>query len=79
MKLATFDRLSLIVIGSVFAFSAGVAVVSWEWFPTDDWGHIASIPPNAINYAALLLPWLALLAYSVVRRQLTGKRREPDD
>jgi hypothetical protein len=79
VKLANFDRASLIVLGSVLVFSAGVAVTSWEWFPTDDWNDIASIPPNALNYAALLLPWLTLLAYSVVRRRLIDKREEPDD
>jgi hypothetical protein len=79
VKPATFDRVALLILGSVFVWSMGVAVTSWDWFPTDDWGEIASIPPNALNYAALLLPWLTMLAYLVARRRLFGKHDEPDE
>jgi H+/Cl- antiporter ClcA len=72
LKLVAFDRVFLAILGSVFGFSAVVAVTSWDWFPTDDWGDIASIPPNALNYAALLLPLLTLLVYLIARRRLFG-------
>jgi hypothetical protein len=65
----TFDRVSGLVISFSFGFSLGVALSSWEWFPTEgDWGHIASIPPGSLNYAALVLPWLVLLGYLLARR-----------
>jgi hypothetical protein len=33
-----------------------------------DWGHIAEIPPNILNCAALLLPWILNLLYLLTRR-----------
>jgi TRAP-type C4-dicarboxylate transport system permease small subunit len=69
MKIETYDRLSGVVILISFGFSIIVAVTSWKWFPTEgDWGHIAEIPPNRLNYTALLLPWIVLLLYLLTRR-----------
>jgi hypothetical protein len=79
MKPAAYDRVSAFVLAVVFGFSAGVAVSSWEWFPTEDWGDIASIPPTVVNYVALVLPWLTLLAYLIVRRRWIGNRIATDD
>jgi H+/Cl- antiporter ClcA len=79
LKPATFDRVSLVVLGFVLGFSAVVAVTTWDWFPTGEWGDIASIPANALNYAALLLPLLTLLVYVTVRRRWFEKRGEPGD
>jgi hypothetical protein len=75
MNLTTYDRVSAFVLAGVFGFSTGVAVTSWDWFPTDDWGDIASIPPTFVNYVALILPWLTLLAYLVIRRCGIRSRR----
>lgn len=69
MKIETYDRLSGVVIFISLVFTIIVAATSWKWFPTEgDWGHIAEIPPNIVNYAALLLPWLLILLYLLTRR-----------
>ena len=69
MRVQTFDKLSGAALSFTFGFSSGVAVASWKWFPTEgDWGHIAEIPKNALNYIALLLPLILLLLYLVFRR-----------
>ena len=69
MRVQTFDKLSGAALSFTFGFSFGVAVASWKWFPTEgDWGHIAEIPKNALNYIALLLPLILLLLYLVLRR-----------
>ena len=69
MRVQTFDKLSGAVLSFTFGFSFGVAVASWNWFPMEeDWGHIAEIPKNALNYIALLLPLILLLLYLLLRR-----------
>ena len=69
MRIETFDKLSGVVLSFTFGFSFGVAVTSWKWFPTEgDWGHIAEIPQNLLNYMALLLPLIMSLLYLIVRR-----------
>lgn len=69
MTLSRFDRLGGVVLTFVFGFSTGVAVSGWEWFPTDVWNDIATIPPTGLNYTALLLPWVSLLLFLLVRRR----------
>lgn len=78
MKLATFDRMCRVVLGIVLVFSAAVAFTSWDWFPTDESGDIASNPPNALNYAALLVPWLTALVYHSAPPNF-GERGRTDD
>ena len=69
MKVKTFDKLACVVILLSFAYSGVVAITQWDWFSRkDDWGHIADIPPDLINYIALLLPLTSLLFYLLVRR-----------
>jgi hypothetical protein len=69
MKVKSFDRIAGLILFFAFAFSFGVALSSWNWFPEEgDWGHIAQIPPTLINRLALLLPWILLLSYLVIRR-----------
>jgi len=69
MTLKTYDRISAILILVALLFSVTVAATSWKWFPTEwDSGHFAAIPPNAVNYAALLLPWFLILLYLLIRR-----------
>lgn len=69
MTIVTFDRIGSLLLALVFGFSLGVAVSSWEWFPTKgDWGDIAHIPPTLLNYIALLLPWFVLLVFLLIRR-----------
>jgi hypothetical protein len=69
MRVQTFDKLSVVVLSFTFGFAFGVALASWNWFPTEgDWGHIAEVPRNALNYTALLLPWILLLTYLLLRR-----------
>jgi len=69
MRVKTFDKLSAILIVLSCAYTLVVAITQWDWFPNkDDWGHIADIPPNLINYIALLLPWTILLIYLLARR-----------
>jgi hypothetical protein len=69
MRVKTFDKLSGILIVLSCAYTFVVAITQWDWFPNkDDWGHIADIPPNLINYIALLLPWTILLIYLLARR-----------
>ena len=52
-----------------FVFTTIVAATSWNWFPTEgSWGHIAEIPPDTLNYIALLLPWVVILVYLLTRR-----------
>ena len=69
MTLANFDRMGGLLVACLFGFSAGVALADWNWFPTADWGDIAEIPPTPLNYAALLLPWISLLVFLVLRRR----------
>jgi hypothetical protein len=64
-----FDRIGGLVLACVFGFSVGVGVAVWQWFPTEAWGDIAHIPPTALNDAALLLPWVALFVFSLLRRR----------
>lgn len=74
MSIESFDRLSVTVLVISLGFSALVAVTQWKWFPTPgDWGHIAEIPPDLLNYVALLLPWTVLLACLIVRRRCFGE------
>jgi TRAP-type C4-dicarboxylate transport system permease small subunit len=74
MKIETYDRLSRVVILISLLFTIIVAATSWKWFPTEgDWGHIAEIPPNILNYTALLLPWVMILLYLLSRRLYFGK------
>ena len=69
MRVKTFDKLSAVLIVLSCAYTLVVAITQWDWFPNkDDWGHIADIPPNLINYIALLLPWTILLIYLLARR-----------
>ena len=69
MRVDTFDKLSGLALSFTFGFFFGVALASWNWFPTEgDWGHIAEIPKNILNYIALLLPLIELLLYLVLRR-----------
>lgn len=69
MKIGTFDFIGSLLLVLIFGFSLGVAVSSWEWFPTKgDWGDIAHIPPTVLNYIALLLPWFVLLVLLLIRR-----------
>jgi hypothetical protein len=69
MRVKTFDKLSAILIVLSCAYTFVVAITQWDWFPNkDDWGHIADIPPNLINYIALLLPWTILLICLLTRR-----------
>ena len=69
MRVQTFDKLSGVALSFTFGFSFGVAIASWNWFPIEgDWGHIAEIPNNALNYIALLLPLILLLLYLLLRR-----------
>jgi hypothetical protein len=69
MRVQIFDKLSGAALFFIFGFSFGVAVASWKWFPTEgDWSHIAEIPKNVLNYAALLLPPIMLLLYLLLRR-----------
>jgi hypothetical protein len=45
-----------------------VAIAQWDRFPhKKDLGHIADIPPNLINYIALLLPLTILRIYLLTR------------
>ena len=75
MTLRTYDRMAGILILIGLLFSATVAATSWKWFPSEgDWGHIADIPPNALNYVALLLPWCLVLSYLLIRRLFFEKR-----
>jgi TRAP-type C4-dicarboxylate transport system permease small subunit len=75
MKIKTYDRLSGLVILMSLIFSIAVAATCWKWFPTEgDWGHIADIPPNTLNYIALLLPWVLALLYLLTRRLYFVKR-----
>lgn len=69
MKVQTFDKLAGTVLVLSVLYSVIVALSSWEWFPTPgDWGDIAHIPPNMMNYIALLLVPSLLLAYLLIRR-----------
>ena len=69
MGLKLFDRISGMLIILSWAYAVVVAATQWNWFPEkDDWGHIADIPPNMINYLALLLPWAVMLTYLITRR-----------
>jgi TRAP-type C4-dicarboxylate transport system permease small subunit len=69
MKIGTFDFVGSLLLVLVFGFSLGVAVSSWEWFPTKgNWGDIAHIPPTLVNYISLLLPWSVLLVFLIIRR-----------
>ena len=69
MNVNTFDKVSAITISLSVVFSTVVAITSWNWFPTPgDWGEIAHIPNNIINYIALLLPPIIILSYLLVRR-----------
>ena len=77
MKIRTFDFVGSLLLALVFGFSLGVAVISWEWFPTKgDWGDIAQIPPTLLNYIALLLPWSALLVFLLIRRLKSKQKSE---
>jgi len=67
-----FDRLGGILLAFVFGFSVGVALADWEGFPTEEWSDIAHIPPTPLNYAALLLLWLSLLIFLLLRRRWYG-------
>jgi hypothetical protein len=70
VSLRKFDITAWIVLAFVFGFSVGVST-GWNWFPdADDWGLIASITPNIFSYVAITLPWITLLAYSILRRKL---------
>ena len=69
MRIETYDKMSGILILIALIFSIIVAATSWKWFPIEgDWGHIADIPPNTLNYIALLLPWVLILLYLLTRR-----------
>jgi hypothetical protein len=69
VSLRKFDITAWIVLAFVFGFSVGVST-GWNWFPdADDWGLIASITPNIFSYVAITLPWITLLAYSILRRK----------
>ncbi len=69
MRVQTFGKLSGVVLSFTFGFSFGVAVASWNWFPTEgDWGRIAEIPQDVLNYISLLAPFILLLLYLVLRR-----------
>lgn len=77
MKIGTFDFVGSLLLVLIFGFSLGVAVSSWEWFPTKgDWGDIAHIPPTLLNYIALLLPWSALLVFLLIRRLKSKQKPE---
>jgi len=70
MTLNKFDITAWIVLAFVFGFSIGVSS-GWDWFPDpDDWGLIANITPNIFSYVAIILPWITLLAYSILRRKI---------
>jgi hypothetical protein len=70
MTLRLFDTAAWIILAFVFGFSIGVST-GWNWFPDpDDWGLIANITNNIFSYLALTLPWILLLAYSILRRKL---------
>jgi TRAP-type C4-dicarboxylate transport system permease small subunit len=78
MKIGTFDFIGSLLLILVFGFSLGVAVSSWEWFPTKgDWGDIAHIPPTLLNYIALLLPWFVLLVFLLIRRLRFQRKSKP--
>lgn len=66
--LAAFDRVGGALLCFVFVVSAGIALAQWDWFPTGEGGDIARVPPTPLNYAALLLPWVSLLVFLLVRR-----------
>jgi hypothetical protein len=64
-----FDIGAWIILAFIFGFAIGVST-SWNWFPDpDDRGLIANMTPNISSYAAITLPWVALLAYSLLRRK----------
>ena len=68
MKIGTFDKIGIIVIGGSFGFTV-FAAMSWNWFPTPgDWGDIARIPKSIVNYLALLLPPVVTLLFLLIRR-----------
>jgi len=69
MRVKTFDKLAGWAITLSFVYTAVIALSQWDWFPiATDWGHIADIPPEPASYLALLLPWVLLLTYFLVRR-----------
>ena len=71
MSLHTFDKLSGAALFFILGFSFGVALASWNWFPTEgDWGHIAEIPEKMLNFTALLLPFIMLLSYLLLQASL---------
>jgi TRAP-type C4-dicarboxylate transport system permease small subunit len=77
MNIKTYDRLSGVVLLISFIFSTIVAATSWDWFPTEgDWGYIAEIPSNMLNYTALLLLWITMVLYLLARRLYL--RRNPE-
>jgi hypothetical protein len=70
VSLRKFDIAFWIILAFVFGFSVGVST-GWNWFPdADDWGLIARITPNIFSYVAITLPWITLLAYSILRRKI---------
>lgn len=70
MKLKQFDTISWIILAFTVGFSVGVST-SWDWFPEPgDWGQIAYIKPHIFSYLALTLPWVLILAYSILRRRI---------
>ena len=70
-RMQVFDKVGLVVIGIVFVFSIGVALVTWQWFPGN--GYIATIPQTMLSYIALLLPVTVLLTFLIIRRMVFKK------
>jgi len=74
VSVANFDRAGGLLLAFTFGFSAGVALADWSWFPSGDWGDVAHIPATPLNYVALLLPWVLLLIFLLLRRRCFGKQ-----
>ena len=70
MTLRQFDTAAWIILAFVFGFSVGVST-GWDWFPDpDDRSLIAHITNNIFSYLPLTMPWILLLVYSTLRREL---------
>ncbi|MBU1043173.1 MAG: hypothetical protein KJ915_02090 [Candidatus Omnitrophica bacterium] len=71
-SIQNYDKYGLLIIGSLFGFSVGVAISSWQWFPEKVWWHnpLVVIPLTMLNYVALLLPIIVLFTFIIIRRKI---------